>query len=331
MAEKGRHLRRSLKARRLFVALLVVTASCSRDAGAPQATTDPAKVLHAEAASYDLAAGDEARFMVGLFTGDDLFVSFGTVELEFTYLGEGGESPTREPGPRVLGRFLLVPGTDPQTIPDRPAAVAASRGRGVYAAEVVFGRPGFWEVEVTADIENRGMRSATAAFEVLAEHRVPAPGERAIPSANLTVDSKHAPRTAIDSRAGDGERIPDRELHETRIAAATRRGRPALVVFSTPVYCVSRFCGPITGMVEGLARDYSDRAEFIHIEIWRNFQAGVINKAAADWLLRGDDLREPWVFLIASDGRIAARWDNVATRKEIEPLLKMLPPIGSTS
>jgi hypothetical protein len=31
------------------------------------------------------------------------------------------------------------------------------------------------------------------------------------------------------------------------------------------------------------------------------------------------------VFLIGADGMIAARWDNVATRAEIEPLLRDLP------
>ncbi|MGH2820470.1 MAG: hypothetical protein ACRDJ5_07445, partial [Actinomycetota bacterium] len=77
--------------------------------------------------------------------------------------------------------------------------------------------------------------------------------------------------------------------------------------------------------VQELAADYSDRADYIHVEIWRNFHEGVINKAAADWLLRDNDLREPWVFLIGSDGRIEARWDNVATRSEIEPYLERLP------
>jgi hypothetical protein len=145
------------------------------------------------------------------------------------------------------------------------------------------------------------------------------------------VDSKKAPRSAVDSRARGGKKIPDSELHEATIAEAMRRGRPALVVFSTPVYCVSRFCGPITDMVEELARDYSGRAEFIHVEIWRDFEKGVINEAAAEWLLRDNDLREPWVFLIGHDGRIVARWDNVATRDEIEPLLKRLPETGSRS
>jgi hypothetical protein len=92
------------------------------------------------------------------------------------------------------------------------------------------------------------------------------------------------------------------------------------------VYCVSKFCGPVTDMVQELAAEYGDRAEFIHIEVWRDFQGQVVNQAAADWILREDTLQEPWVFLVGADGRVAARWDNVATRQEIEPHLQDLPP-----
>jgi hypothetical protein len=330
MTEMKARVRTTRRWMALLAGVMLLTASCSGEDGAPGAT-DPTKALHAEVASYDLVAGSEARFTVGLFTGDELYVSFGAVELDFSYLGEKGATGEPEPGPSAVGDFLLVPGSDPKNTPEQPVAVPASRGRGVYAAEVSFDRPGFWGVEVTADIEDRGERSATAAFQVLTEHRVPAPGERAMGSDNLTVESKDAPRAAIDSRARGGEKIPDPQLHETTIAEAIRRGRPALVVFSTPVYCVSRFCGPITDMVQELARDYSGRAEFIHVEIWRDFEKSIINQAAADWLLRDNDLREPWVFLIGSDGRIVARWDNVATREEIEPLLKRLSRRASKS
>jgi hypothetical protein len=88
---------------------------------------------------------------------------------------------------------------------------------------------------------------------------------------------------------------------------------------------VSRFCGPVTDMVAELAAEYGDRADFIHVEIWADFQEGAVNEAAADWLLREGDLEEPWVFLIGADGRVVARWDNVATRSEIEPYLEDLP------
>ncbi len=80
-------------------------------------------------------------------------------------------------------------------------------------------------------------------------------------------------------------------------------------------------------MVAELAADYGDRADFVHIEIWRDFQNRVINVAAADWLLRNENLTEPWVFFIDAEGVIAARWDNVATRGEIEPFLQDLPPL----
>ncbi len=86
-------------------------------------------------------------------------------------------------------------------------------------------------------------------------------------------------------------------LHETTIADALRTGTPAVVIFATPAFCESRFCGPITDVIQDLAERYSDRAEFIHVEIYREYEQGnvVVNQAAADWLLRNGDLTEPWI------------------------------------
>ena len=82
-------------------------------------------------------------------------------------------------------------------------------------------------------------------------------------------------------------------------------------------------------MVDELSHQYGDRADFVHVEIWRDFQNKVVNKSAAEWVLRDEQLNEPWVFVIGADGRITARFDNVATREEIEPLLEALPVIGA--
>ena len=78
--------------------------------------------------------------------------------------------------------------------------------------------------------------------------------------------------------------------------------------FATPVYCVSRFCGPTVEAQEELASEYRGVADFIHVEIWRDYDASVVNQAAADWLLRGRDLTEPWLYLIGPDGIIVDRW-----------------------
>ena len=148
-------------------------------------------------------------------------------------------------------------------------------------------------------------RQTETSFQVLERHAIASVGDAALPSENLTVSTPGASPAAIDSRAGAGGLVPDPELHQTTIAAAIAAHRPALVVFSTPVYCISRFCGPITDMVDELAKVYGDRASFIHVEIWRDFQQQTANKVATDWLYRNDTVTEPWVFLIDRHGEIA--------------------------
>ena len=162
---------------------------------------------------------------------------------------------------------------------------------------------------------------------MLAAAILPEPGDRALKSENAVIGAPGVEPASIDSRAVIEGTIPDPDLHRVSIAEAIDAGHPALVVFATPVYCVSRFCGPVVDMVADLARQYADRADFIHVEIYADFDAGKINQAAVvDWLQApGGDLREPWVFLIGCDGRISASWDTMVTRAEIEPLLQALP------
>lgn len=312
------------RAAALLLGLALLLASCGGDGADPEPRSSSSDELIVQPASYELIADEASRFIAGLLTPDQLFVSYGTVEMRFLYLGTEQDTGTAEPGPRATADFLQIEG-DPGESTDQPSAGPPSHGRGVYAAEVTFDKPGFWAVDVTAQVEGKGELVGNGAFEVLDDNIVPAPGDEAPRTENLVLSSRDAPRQAIDSRAQGGRPIPDEILHETMISESIRRGEPALVVFSTPVYCISRFCGPITDMVEDLARDYGGRANFIHVEIWRDFEGKVINKGAADWIYRERDLLEPWLFLIGTDGKIVERWDNVATRAEIEPFLEDLP------
>lgn len=315
---------RSVIAATSLIAIFLLAAcggSGGTDPADPAGDQDAKEELIVQAANYDLVAGTPTRFIAGVLTPDQLFVSYGTVDVEFFYLGTREEQGAAERGPTAEASFLTIEG-EPST--DGPVATTASEGRGVYAADVTFERAGFWAAQVTADLED-GKRSGRAMFEVREDNVYPAVGERAPRTDNLTIHSEDAPREAVDSRARDGAEIPDPQLHQMTIAESIRRGEPALVVFSTPVYCVSRFCGPITDMVAELERDYGDRANFIHVEIWRDFDDTVVNKGAAEWIYRKKDLLEPWVYLIDATGEIAARFDNVATRPELEPLLEKLP------
>ena len=305
----------------LSIALCIALASCASEEpkSDPSGSTAPDELV-VQSASFDLAAGEKTRFIAGVLTPDQLFVSYGEVEMKFFYLGTKKGSGTADPGPVTTGEFLAIEG-DPST--EGPVAAPGSQGRGVYQTEVTFDRAGYWAVELTAELDG-GAATGQSVFQVREEHLIPAVGDKAPPSKNLTLDSKD-PKEAVDSRAGGGEEIPDEILHRTTVAQSLARKEPALVVVSTPVYCVSRFCGPVTDTIADLARDYSDRANFIHIEVWYDFNKQTLNRAAAQWIYRKKDLTEPWVFLVGADGKIAARWDNVAVRGEIEPLLRKLP------
>jgi hypothetical protein len=313
----------------LGLAFAFVAVACSSGGGETPAADAGAQgqqqqdEVVAAVASYDVHVGED-RFIVGLFTGSNEFVVGGDATFQFSYIGN--EQP--EPGPVSPATFLALPGEDPDHLHDHAHAGAASEGRGIYAARVEFDRAGPWEVEVELKVEEETI-AARAAFQVAEEPAVPDVGDEAPKTKNLTLDDiGEAPAEAVDSRAQNGEEVPDPGLHETTIAEAIRRGHPAVVAFDTPVFCQSRFCGPVNNMIEELSEEYGDRAEFIHVEIWRDFQNQVINKSAADWILRDDNLNEPWVFFIDGDGVIRARWDNVATRGEIEPFLEDLTKLS---
>jgi hypothetical protein len=281
--------------------------------------------MRAIMASTDLYTGPPQRVSVGLPLDDGRLVSFGTVSFSFSFLGTGGAQASPEPGPSAMARYVPTPGTPEGA--GSPRITQPSQARGVYeATNVRFDRAGYWRVAVTADVEG-STRRATAAFAVADAPALPAPGERALPTDNLTIHSKGVPKAAIDSRAVTEGKIPDPELHEWTIARALQEHRPVVVIFATPVYCMSRFCGPVTDAVDALWKRYRDRAVFIHIEIYRDYNAQPqqINRAAADWLLRNGDLTEPWLYLIGSNGKIVDRWSSLFDPDEVARELERLP------
>lgn len=277
--------------------------------------------MAAQVASYDLVAGRAGRFIVGLLAGDQSqLVSFGTVELSFAYLGERSSAKPAGPamGP-VTARFLPIPGQRIDPAEPGPRFVQGSSGTGVYgASDVTFDRAGFWQVAATATIDGQ-KRRAEATFQVLDRSPIPAPGDPAPRTEHPLGGAVGVDPRSIDSRAASDAPIPDLELHTTTIAAALAAGKPLMVVVSTPTYCMSRFCGPITDSVSSLAKGHADRMVFVHLEVWKNFEKSELNKAAAEWIYPAgtEDAREPWVFVVGRDGRITHRFDNVATDAEL--------------
>jgi hypothetical protein len=319
---------------RLPAALLVsglLAASCGSSGShaggdgspAPSASGGSAKVV-AIVASVDLYVGTPQRVGVGLVTNDGEQVSYGTVDFAFDYLGTAQAPQQPTPGPTASASYIITPGL--KGTGEVPTLTRPSEARGIYEASgVTFQGAGYYQLTVTADVQGLGTQVSKAALAVNEQPSLPAPGQPALPTENLTMSSKDVPKAAIDSRYATEGKVPDPELHRWTIAQALKDGRPALVVFGTPVYCVSQFCGPVTDEVQQLSHEYADRAVFIHVEIWKDFDQQIVNQAAADWLYRNGDITEPWLFLIGADGTILDRWSSLWSKDEVAAELRQLP------
>lgn len=313
----------------LLLSLALAGTACGSNDGdgtSPSASPGRSQVV-AVVASVDLWAGDPQRVSVGLVTNDNRLVSYGTADFAFSYIGTADEPIEPQAGPTATATFVPTYGTDGDG-GDAPTITLPSEARGVYqATDVTFDRAGFWQVTVTADVRDAGPQTALATFPVAEEAALPAPGDRALPTENLTADSKGVPAAAIDSRAAADGSIPDPELHRSTIGEALDEGRPTLVVFATPVYCVSQFCGPMTDMVQDLADRSDRRVTFIHVEIWKDYGKQELNEAATDWLqLPSGEVTEPWLYLIGADGVIVDRWSSLWSEDEVAAALAALPP-----
>lgn len=332
-SRRGNHRLGHLAAGMALAAVLVACgngqeAAPTGDTDTGEAPADAAE-LSIAIASFDLAVGSDQRLLAGIFGADRALLAFGEVTFQLGYLGDeaGGETELTQ---EAAASYLPIPGMEPEGDDEAPRFLDGETGNGVYAGRVDLDEPGFWGLRVVARMADGEVLEGQATFQVQEGHQVHTVGAEAPRTMNPTLadaDSGDVEPAAVDSRAGgtDGT-IPDEHLHDKVIAEEIEAGRPVVVAVTTPVYCVSRFCGPLTDELAELAQEYDDVASFVHLEVWEDHEEQVVNDAAAEWILPagGAGGNEPWVFLVDEDGVISARWDNVLDVEELEARLAEL-------
>lgn len=292
------------------VALAFVAAvACTNDSPTTPATTTASSFM-LQMGSGDLYAGTPQRVQVGVFnqTADGIqLLTGGSIPLSLVP-ADGGQPI------QGTAHYVPAPGT---TVASQPTLTSPSKARGVYELEnVTFPSTGVWTASLSFTSDGHP-QNLTTDFGVSDEPALPAPGQRAFATKNLTMADANAKPESIDSRAQDGAKIPDPELHRETIAAALAAHQPILALFSTPVWCMSQFCGPSTDALEQLAGTGPQDAAYIHVEIYEDHATNQVNAAAKQWLLRNGSLTEPWLFLIAPDGKIVDRWSPLFQVSEV--------------
>lgn len=196
----------------------------------------------------------------------------------------------------------------------RHVHTAATDVHGIYVTQLTLERAGPWGLEIVARHGADSVETVLLKVDVLQKASSPMPGTPAPRSRNLIASD------VADLRLIDSSEPPDVRLHQTRIADAIRQRRPQIIVFATPKYCASRVCGPVLDVVRTLIATYGQHVAFVHQEIWQDGRMETFASTVTEWNLR----TEPWTFLVDADGIVRARFEGLATRREIEVALRQM-------
>jgi hypothetical protein len=183
---------------------------------------------------------------------------------------------------------------------------------GLYLVRATFDQEGTWWVRLRPE----GMGpTQQAAFTVSATDEVPGVGDLAPAMKTSTLSD-----FSLDEISSDDE--PDPAFYQLSLDDALGNGRPTVVVFATPAFCVSQTCGPMLDQVKQVAPAHPN-ANFLHVEIYQNLDATsaddlIIVPAVLAWGLPS----EPWVFVIDSNGIVVARFEGAMKASELEAALE---------
>lgn len=180
---------------------------------------------------------------------------------------------------------------------------------GLYVSTVTFDSDGVWQVKVK---ETNGPSSS---FNVSTESAVPDLGDPA-PLTETPISSDGRSLSDIST-----DPSPDPKFYELSVADAVRSGKPSVIVFSTPAFCQTAICGPTIEIVKAVAAKHSG-AQYVHVEPYDILKAKagqlIPVDAMSDWNLQ----TEPWVFVVGSDGRVAASFEGVVGEAELSDALE---------
>ena len=298
-----------------LAALAVIISACSGgggNGGDPDVISEVTPVI----VSSELAVG-ENRFMIGILSSENEEIVGATVAFRFFKL-DGDQQELREEAPATP---ITLEKTYTHTHEDGTVETHGAGESGVYVAVVRFDEPGQWGVEVTATIADMTYDPSAIGFVVLEESASVSVGAPAPLSETLTLDDVE------DVVEIDTSNPPIPEMHTMTIAEAVTSGRPSVIIFATPAFCLSRICGPTKDVVDELFEQYKGGVNFIHVEPYeldkaRSGEGLFAVPAFSEWGLRS----EPWVFLVDSQGNIAAKFEAVVTMDELKAALEPLLP-----
>ncbi len=248
------------------------------------------------------------RYPFGVFTVANEQISDADAALYFAR-SEGG--PVQGPLPARVSSLETKPAYRAQ------GTEGPGEARTVYVVpKVDFDKPGPWLAIAILKGPGGLEASRVPSPVVLRRSSVPGVGDRPPAIHTPTAASVGGDLSKIDTR------VPPDQMHEVDFAEALGK-KPIVLVFATPALCQSRVCGPVVDVVQQVADEYKDQADFIHMEVYNENNAA---KGIRPQLEAFNLQTEPWTFLIGSDGVIRDRIEGAYGVFELEQAMKSIVP-----
>jgi hypothetical protein len=251
----------------------------------------------------------ENRYPFGVFTLGNEQVDDADVAL---YFAKDAKGPVTGPLPARV--------TSLETKPAYRATGAGGPGEAttVYVVpKVAFDRKGAWlAIAMLKGPQGLEATRVTAPLVVGEFPRIPKVGDEAPPIHTPTAADVGGDLAKIDTR------VPPDQMHQVDFADAVGR-KPTVLVFATPALCQSRVCGPVVDVAQQVADSYGDKADFIHMEIWKDNEIG---KGPRPQVQAFNLETEPWAFLVDRNGIIRDRIEGAFGVPELEEAMRTIVP-----
>ena len=259
----------------------------------------------------EYVANQQNRFVVGLLDGAGKLVLDATVHLKFFQIAQDGVTGTLRGQGDAAFTQLNIDGAH-----THDGTTGASQNEDTisfYVANAPFDAAGKWGVQVDVTPDKGPAGQIQVPIDVVTRTKTPNLGDTPPASKNDT--------TASNSDAASlCSRKPACSLHDKVIGDVLGKGRPLVVQFSTPAFCQTRFCGPVLEVLLAKVPEYQDRVDFVHIEVWQDFQLQKYRPAMTEWQLS----TEPWTFFIDKTGKVVLKIEAVFTEEELASALAQL-------
>lgn len=180
-----------------------------------------------------------------------------------------------------------------------------------YTTSLNFPDRGDWRVEALIRSGDRLIAKSLPRVSVGAYRGIPRPGQ--IPPRISTPTAEE-----VDDPAKLTTRRPPDSQNEVNFATVLGE-RPLALLFTSPAFCQSRICGPVTDVAEEVKSELGDRADVIHMEIYNDNDP---DQGVRRQVRRFNLPSDTWLFVIGADGRVRRAVEGPFGRDEMTSWLE---------